>query len=54
MIFATFFAQAVAWNNRRKRTQKVQRELETYTDRQLHDLGIPPSDIRKFARACVK
>lgn len=41
-----FHARHVYWN--------VVRELSTYSDRELHDLGIDRADIEQIARAASK
>lgn len=39
------------WRERQRRQQRLVRELEAYSDRDLEDLGIFRSDIRRVAKA---
>lgn len=42
-----------AWNQRRRTIARVTRELNTYTERQLADLGLSRSDIPDVARGRI-
>lgn len=49
----TLRARFAAWNQRRRTIARVTRELETYSERQLHDLGLSRSDIPDVARGRI-
>jgi uncharacterized protein YjiS (DUF1127 family) len=50
---ATLRSRLAAWNERRKTIARVTRELNTYTERQLADLGLNRSDIPDVARGLI-
>ena len=49
----TWLDQLVAWNERRKTIARVTRELNTYSARQLADLGLSRGDIPDVARGRI-
>lgn len=42
-----------AWNERRRTIARITRELNTYTERQLADLGLSRGDIPDVARGRI-
>ena len=50
---STLRARFDAWNQRRRTIARVTRELNTYTERQLHDLGLSRGDIPDVARGRI-
>ena len=49
----SIFARVATWNQRRKTIARVTRELNTYSDRQLADLGLSRGDIPDVARGRI-
>jgi uncharacterized protein YjiS (DUF1127 family) len=49
-IFRTALANLGAWRGRRAVYNRTVAELDALTDRDLADLGIPRTDIRRIAR----
>ncbi len=48
------FARIVAWQARRARQARIMRELSTYADRDLADLGFTRADIPAVARGTYR
>ncbi len=52
-INVTMLDQIKAWNRRRQTIARVTRELNTYSNRQLADLGLSRGDIPDVARGRI-
>ena len=54
MTSTSLIKRMAAWGRRRRRYIQIRQELETYSDRQLSDLGIARWDIPRIARDSVR
>ena len=53
MTSTNVIKQIATWSARHRRYVQIRQELESYSDRQLNDLGIARWDIPRVARDSV-